>query len=178
MKDISDIFYREYDCFPKKLDHYYPVEGVYFLIFKNEIAYIGKSKHIQKRIGQHIQAGLIQFDDVFYEKFCRFEWNTLDDMEEHWIKRYNPKYNVKKKQRRQPFTNLMSNFYFLVYSKNPNFYEKVKIKTIYEDIVKKTKMIEYVVFKNGKFSSLNQVNYYEIGIGKSKKDAIDNYGKW
>ena len=67
------------------------IQGVYFLIYRNEIVYVGKSNKVHRRIQQHVKNNIIVFDRWYCMKY--------DDMfiagqrENEYIKLFKPKYN-------------------------------------------------------------------------------------
>ena len=61
--------------------------GVYFLIYKDEIVYIGQSKNIYKRIFDH----KIKFDSIAIIK-CKGVF-ALKELEREYLIKFKPKYN-------------------------------------------------------------------------------------
>lgn len=68
-----------------------PKSGVYFLIDKDEIVYIGMSSNLFARIGRHIFDG-----DRVFTKYTIIEMPQSDikRFESELIERYKPKYNI------------------------------------------------------------------------------------
>lgn len=66
------------------------IHGIYFLIFQNDIIYIGKTTNLSSRIFQH--ASKIRFD-CFRVISCPL--NKMDDYERRLIKKFKPIYNSK-----------------------------------------------------------------------------------
>lgn len=64
--------------------------GIYFLHLEGEIVYVGQSKNMRARIGQHISEGTKRFDAVSCEP-CLIKW--LLKREEYYIAVLNPRYN-------------------------------------------------------------------------------------
>lgn len=64
--------------------------GIYFLIFEEEIVYVGMSTSIVRRISDHIQQGRIKFDSCF---FVTYPVSDLEEMEIRYINRFRPLYN-------------------------------------------------------------------------------------
>jgi len=62
------------------------VGGVYFLIYEDEIIYIGKTKNIYERIYHH----KIQFD---FFTIIKCEELNLNELERQYIMKFEPKYN-------------------------------------------------------------------------------------
>lgn len=65
--------------------------GVYVLWMKRKIVYIGKSRNMQSRIGQHAAKSDIKFDG--YSCITVETEAEAGKLEERMIRRYNPKYN-------------------------------------------------------------------------------------
>ena len=66
--------------------------GVYVLYGKGKLLYIGETSNLYLRIGQHIKAGKIPFDNI---EFYPFDENKRKYIEGILIKIYLPKYNIK-----------------------------------------------------------------------------------
>ena len=68
-----------------------PKSGCYFLIDKNEIVYIGKSRNVFARIGRHMQEGTKKFT-----KYAIIDTPETDtkNFESNLIARFRPKYNI------------------------------------------------------------------------------------
>lgn len=69
-----------------------PIVGIYFLIYSQQIVYVGQSKNIAQRVQSHSQR--ILFDSYKYKE-C--EVSELDALEDHLIKTLRPKFNIAKK---------------------------------------------------------------------------------
>ena len=65
--------------------------GIYFLISKGEIVYVGQSISPTRRIGDHISEGLKTFDDAFVFDVPK---DALDQVEASFIALMKPKYNI------------------------------------------------------------------------------------
>ena len=65
--------------------------GVYFLYNKGELVYIGKATNITRRIIEHLDEGVKEFDKVRYSKL---PIDSLSYVETTLIKELRPKYNV------------------------------------------------------------------------------------
>lgn len=68
------------------------VGGIYFLVCNNKIVYVGQSKNISHRIGEHVDSG---------RKFNKVAWFEapalfLTDIEMYYIERINPEWNVRR----------------------------------------------------------------------------------
>lgn len=90
MKDIEEIISIKISVPEKHITRPEKIEGVYFLFYKNEIIYIGKSINIYKRIYAHKMKGVC-FDSF---SFLKIEIEHLLTMEREYIKKYKPKNNV------------------------------------------------------------------------------------
>jgi len=68
--------------------------GIYFLKHKEEVVYVGQSRKIETRLKQH------SVSDKTYDSFTAFECreSLLNETEEAYILRYNPRYNIKKSE--------------------------------------------------------------------------------
>lgn len=66
--------------------------GVYVLYGKGRILYIGQSDNVFLRIGQHIKANKIPFDNVDFFPLKKEYKNYIESL---LIKIYLPKYNIK-----------------------------------------------------------------------------------
>lgn len=90
--------------------------GVYILVAKGQVIYVGKSKEMLKRVYSHrniyrakrrgdvpswVTLPGIHFDQVFIQP-CRLE--DLDALEAAMIEKYKPKYNTKLKRPGLPTT--------------------------------------------------------------------------
>jgi hypothetical protein len=69
---------------------FYPTCGVYFLIFADEVVYVGKSVELHSRVTMH-HARWKQFDSYTYIP-CAPE--SLDALERHYIRELQPRLNV------------------------------------------------------------------------------------
>lgn len=65
--------------------------GIYFLIYKHEVVYVGQSLDIEHRISVHRLTGEKNFDSWSYQLFEDYE---LDDAEAEYIVRLAPRYNI------------------------------------------------------------------------------------
>jgi len=66
------------------------LRGIYFLVLKNQIVYIGQSVDIAGRINQHISEGAKEFDSVSY---IPIENEALDSVERSLISLFQPAFN-------------------------------------------------------------------------------------
>lgn len=102
-------------------------KGVYFLIYNNDIVYIGKSNNIFLRISDHIEDKTKSFDNWFYLLYDVSD-EILSEIEYEYIKKFNPILNLF-----SDFFNYVSKNVYYLYSKEyllKNSY-KAKIKGIY-----------------------------------------------
>lgn len=69
------------------------MSGVYVLFDKNEIVYVGESKHVLRRIGEHLRGA----NKKKYDSFMIFPCGETDRKygEQFLIDTFQPKYNVK-----------------------------------------------------------------------------------
>jgi len=65
-------------------------KGVYFLIKDNEVAYVGQSQDIMKRISQHLSTK--DFNNYYIQEIDE-EIDYLDEIETAYIAKFVPKYN-------------------------------------------------------------------------------------
>lgn len=72
--------------------------GVYMLLDKGEIVYVGESSNIPARIEQHILSDK-QFDD-----FKAYKCDNRKEMETYLIKLLSPKYNIQERPKGRPFS--------------------------------------------------------------------------
>uniref|UniRef100_A0ABX1N8A7 GIY-YIG domain-containing protein n=1 Tax=Aromatoleum buckelii TaxID=200254 RepID=A0ABX1N8A7_9RHOO len=66
------------------------LSGIYFLTHGRNIAYIGKSRHLMRRVAQHNNNG-VEFDGYY---FILCEESRAAVLEEYYIKKFNPPINV------------------------------------------------------------------------------------
>jgi hypothetical protein len=68
------------------------INGVYFLLQKNVIVYVGQTNHVFRRIAQHLN------NDVNFDRFAWFEAPLffLKDIESYYIDRFDPPMNTEK----------------------------------------------------------------------------------
>ncbi len=69
------------------------VMGVYFLINKGNIVYVGSCDNIHKRITVHYANKKAEFTDWFFEE-C-LSRKEMKNIEIEYIKKFTPKYNIK-----------------------------------------------------------------------------------
>jgi hypothetical protein len=69
--------------------------GVYFLCHEGKVVYVGQSRHIHRRMGQH--SGSKTYD---FGYFIRVPLSDLDFVEKEFIRTLKPKYNFNKKKDR------------------------------------------------------------------------------
>ena len=93
----------------ERLGHPQPGTGVYLLVWKGEVLYVGKSLNIFHRIGQHVTAmrrhkkGLLRYkskEEVPFIEFDRImvKWVPLAEIDREELKliqRFLPEHNVK-----------------------------------------------------------------------------------
>ena len=70
------------------------LKGVYFLINKNKIVYVGASKNTEKRIYFHRKKNAMRFDS-YYILCLDLEMDAIFKIESMWIDKLRPKYNVR-----------------------------------------------------------------------------------
>lgn len=68
-----------------------PLRGVYFLLDRGKVVYIGRSVNCYVRIGTHFDECTKVFDS-YYVIECKEK--ELDDLEMQYIGKFMPKYNV------------------------------------------------------------------------------------
>lgn len=68
----------------------YATSGIYFLHFRGEVIYVGKSLNMWARIGQHMTEGKKHFDHVSCR---RIKPSELDDWERYFIELLAPTQN-------------------------------------------------------------------------------------
>ena len=122
---------------------------IYFLIKDNEVVYVGQSKNGINRIAFHIY-NRKDFDS-FYFINCNIK--ELNDLENYYIIKYQPKYN---KRLSRNSTNLISfsNFYYqeYKYDKAP----RLSFKKAKEEIIK-NKLYE-TLFNNSLYLNKNNLD--------------------
>ena len=67
------------------------IKGIYFLISKNEIVYVGQSCEILSRVETHRKQNKKIFDSFSY---FEYDFDNLDNIEAYFIFKLKPKYNV------------------------------------------------------------------------------------
>ena len=67
--------------------------AIYFLIKKNKIVYVGKSRNVIGRIGKHILDGLKDFDACAYIHIKDEFIDSMGFLEYKYIKKFRPEYN-------------------------------------------------------------------------------------
>jgi predicted GIY-YIG superfamily endonuclease len=84
--------------------------AVYFLYHKGQVVYVGQSRNLTSRIGDHISQAVKRFDAVAFAP-CPF--NRLTAIERHYIRALAPKYNrcgaAKKAKERETWERLEAN---------------------------------------------------------------------
>ena len=74
-----------------------PLSGVYFItILDGTVIYIGKTKNVMQRIGQHLEAGKIPMLGTLYFLPCSVD--QMDAVESRYIEVLNPRDNVLKRK--------------------------------------------------------------------------------
>lgn len=78
---------REHICNLKfvEIEH---IRGIYFLVYKNKIKYIGQSKNVLRRLSEHIINK--NFDAMYYKEF---KYEDLNNIERQFIAWFQPEYN-------------------------------------------------------------------------------------
>lgn len=66
--------------------------SIYFLLHEGQVVYVGQSKNVLGRFNEHIQWKT--FDSYFVLEVE--DDDSLDDVEMHFVMKFNPKYNVAK----------------------------------------------------------------------------------
>jgi hypothetical protein len=81
------------EMFGSRLKRYSIEAGprVYFLVKRGEVVYVGKTKHLTKRLHQHFQILKDQFDSVYYLDVCD---GDLDEIELEMISACRPRLNT------------------------------------------------------------------------------------
>jgi predicted small metal-binding protein len=70
----------------------YLVRGIYFLYYKGNIVYIGKSDdNVFERISEHFKS-IKEFDEFSFKEY-NVSKKQLDEMEKRLINKFKPKYN-------------------------------------------------------------------------------------
>lgn len=64
--------------------------GIYFLIHEGVVVYVGQSRNIRSRIGQHISEGAKVFDSIAHVPCAA---SALAGLETKYIEKLMPKYN-------------------------------------------------------------------------------------
>lgn len=112
-------------------------QGVYFLIKKDEIVYVGSSVSIPTRIASHYR--LLDFDSYSFILISTKDVKELQTLEADYILKFNPKHN-----RRLP-----SNDKYIPLNRNLP-YELVCIQHRYKEAVLTKNGIRVIKFKGGK----------------------------
>jgi len=74
---------------------------IYFLIFENEIVYVGKSKRLAHRMEEHVPARH-GWAKVFA---LECEHNEMNDLEKAYIEKFKPRWNVQHNRKKNAGTN-------------------------------------------------------------------------
>lgn len=94
-------------CVPKELRPPQGQKGIYFLINKNEIVYIGSSfKDMRKRIRLHSYKKNWFFDKLVTLSYLDINICDLLLQEAKYIKKYQPRYNIEGVKRKNPIWGL------------------------------------------------------------------------
>lgn len=64
--------------------------GIYFLTNNDDVVYIGQSINVSFRVKTHLKENKKEFCDVYIIECCK---EKLNELENHFIVKYNPKYN-------------------------------------------------------------------------------------
>ncbi|MBC8485860.1 MAG: hypothetical protein ISS80_04270 [Candidatus Cloacimonetes bacterium] len=89
-KDMEKYIYQSESILNKSKKIWQEIQGIYFLIEKNDIVYVGQSSEIIHRISNHAKDGNYNFDEFSYIK-CPKEF--LDNLEAYYIYTFKPKFN-------------------------------------------------------------------------------------
>ncbi len=68
--------------------------GMYFLIYKKEIVYVGQAQHPFNRISHHIKTNIKIFDSYSYIPLEKTQ-KQLNELEAELIVKFQPKYNIR-----------------------------------------------------------------------------------
>lgn len=88
-KALSSLHLVEEEIIANALP-YMRIQGIYFLVKGAEIVYIGKSRHLMRRIAQHENRN-VDFDGYY---FILAEEARATVLEEYYIKKFQPKLNT------------------------------------------------------------------------------------
>jgi len=95
------------------------VSGIYFLLYKDVVVYVGKSVNMMSRINFHVSEGKKIFDS--YTFLSIEDQNLLNEEEAKYIFKYTPKYNQ---------TIDDSNYKYITKIKNKTQNKKIKINAV------------------------------------------------
>lgn len=139
---------------------------IYFLLDKGKVVYVGQSKTGLLRIKQHIFEKAKKFDDY---KIIRCNEEDLDDLENFYILKYNPKYNKR-------LNNSMVDYLRL--------YNRLETKTEFnpykETFIKKIVMgikENYVEYKGKKKINIKLADKIIDDLLKSANEILEKYTK-
>jgi hypothetical protein len=68
--------------------------GVYFLIWKDTIVYVGRSEDMSRRIKMHIRNNKLKFTKYFLLFLGKDEIKDIKAIERHYIDKFKPKWNI------------------------------------------------------------------------------------
>ena len=83
-----------------------PFSGIYFLIYRGEIVYVGQSRNVETRIASHSE------HDVEFDSWSALECELqdLDDWESHYQQKFKPKFNAARTHRCKAITTPFGEF--------------------------------------------------------------------
>lgn len=102
------------------------LRGVYFLYADDQLVYIGQSVNIPSRIRDHLRDGTKIFNA--YKSIIIPIGQDLTDVEDFYIRKYNPKYN-KASAKGSPYTKPPRHLKYSTYYKSP----KITMNILIED---------------------------------------------
>ena len=76
------------------------VRCIYFLYQDDKLVYIGKTNNLVQRLLQHRYEKSKVFNS--YKKYLILEDSNIDEIENDFIKKYNPEYNITRGKRWEP----------------------------------------------------------------------------
>lgn len=70
-----------------------PIRGIYFLLMRGEVVYIGQTHHLAQRIIGHRDRGAFHFDEV---RYLQMDSGNMNRVEREMIARFRPAFNSKR----------------------------------------------------------------------------------